>query len=224
MAAFDFRQRQKFYFCLFTPRPEGLWGLPIIQSSGYHGLFLGRRELHLVPRLRIRGVIPPLTNTSLWCGTWQFYLTDGIFRMPLNFMRHVINFWIRMGALERKLRTFKTSTIILCKRPASRFGRFIHGEKSLFIRWRRGCGLKIILSLCLNTKAWRCIGALVEKLHAAIYVCGKWDQFCEYLRRKYPSNSLLYSVETWTVLHYCFIISVSGFQKTLCQRTVRKLI
>jgi len=66
-----------FFFCS-PPRPDQLWCSPSLLSNGYRGLFprgkSGRgpkltTHLHPVPKLRMRGAIPPLSNTSSWCGS-----------------------------------------------------------------------------------------------------------------------------------------------------------
>jgi hypothetical protein len=57
--------------------PDKLWGPPSLLSNGYHGFFpcgksgLGMKlttHLHLVPRSRMHGAIPPLPNTPPWHG------------------------------------------------------------------------------------------------------------------------------------------------------------
>jgi hypothetical protein len=72
-----FDSRRGWEFFSSPPRPERLWSLPSLLSSGYHGLFpwvkSGRgvkltTHLHLVPRSRMRGTIPPLPSTSSWRG------------------------------------------------------------------------------------------------------------------------------------------------------------
>jgi hypothetical protein len=58
------------------PRPDLFWGPPRILFNGYQSLSLevnGRglkltTHLHLVPRSRMRGAIPPLPNTPPWRG------------------------------------------------------------------------------------------------------------------------------------------------------------
>jgi hypothetical protein len=68
------------YFWKFfssPPRPNRLWGPPSLLSNGYQGLLpreqSGRgvkltNHLHLVPRSRMHGAIPPFPNTPSWCG------------------------------------------------------------------------------------------------------------------------------------------------------------
>jgi hypothetical protein len=46
--------------------PDRLWGPPSLLSSGYWGILSPGDEadhLHLSPRLRMRGVIPPFPDT-----------------------------------------------------------------------------------------------------------------------------------------------------------------
>jgi len=81
-----------FFFCS-PPRPDQLWCSPSLLSNGYRGLFprgkSGRgpkltTHLHPVPKLRMRGAIPPLSNTSSWCGS---QLSTGItLLLPLPFL------------------------------------------------------------------------------------------------------------------------------------------
>jgi hypothetical protein len=68
------RARGEIFFSS-PPHPDRLWGPPNLLWNGYKGLFprgfSGRgvkltTHLHLVPRLRLHGVIPPLTFTSSW--------------------------------------------------------------------------------------------------------------------------------------------------------------
>jgi len=55
---------------------DRLWGLLNLLSNGYRGLFPPGKaagvwswplNLLLVPRLRMRGAMPPLPHTSSWC-------------------------------------------------------------------------------------------------------------------------------------------------------------
>jgi hypothetical protein len=64
-----FDSRWEWEFFSLPPRPERLWGPPSLLSNGYQGLCpwgqSGRgvkltTHLHLVPRLRMRGAVPPL--------------------------------------------------------------------------------------------------------------------------------------------------------------------
>jgi len=55
-----------------TSRPDLLWGPISLLSNSYRG-WSGRgvnltTHLHLVPRSRMHGAIPPLPNTSSWRG------------------------------------------------------------------------------------------------------------------------------------------------------------
>lgn len=71
--------------CLVVSSSQGtflhyhLCGPPILLSSGYLGLFLQGRSnynmklttyLHVVPRLRIHGDVPPVSHTSSWHGAY----------------------------------------------------------------------------------------------------------------------------------------------------------
>jgi hypothetical protein len=73
-------------FPVGAPSPDRLWGPPSLLSNGYLGIFLrdlgGRgvkltTHLHLVPKLRIRGAIPPLHHTSSWRGDASYVLLPG---------------------------------------------------------------------------------------------------------------------------------------------------
>jgi len=59
------------------PRPYHLWGRPSLLSNEYQGLFSGGKVavgvklityLHILPRSRMCGSIPPFPNTPSWCG------------------------------------------------------------------------------------------------------------------------------------------------------------
>jgi hypothetical protein len=76
-------------FFYLPPHPDRLWGPPSLLSNGYQGLFPWAwscrgvkvtTHLHLVPKSRIRGVIPPLPNTPSWHrGNFTFTLLWGQF-------------------------------------------------------------------------------------------------------------------------------------------------
>jgi len=55
------------FFSLRQPRPDHLWGPHILLRKGYRVTSLGVKltsHLHLVPRFRMHGVIPPLPHMS----------------------------------------------------------------------------------------------------------------------------------------------------------------
>jgi hypothetical protein len=62
------------FFSLRQPRPDHLWGPHILLRKGYRVTSLGVKltsHLHLVPRFRMHGVIPPLPHMSSETQ-WQF--------------------------------------------------------------------------------------------------------------------------------------------------------
>jgi len=72
---FPARAVKEFFFS--TSRPDRLWIPTSLLYNGNRGLFSREKSdwgvklttlLHLVPRLRMRGAIPPLPNTFSWRG------------------------------------------------------------------------------------------------------------------------------------------------------------
>jgi hypothetical protein len=76
------------------PRPLRLWGPPSLQSNGYRRLTI---HLHLVPKSRMRGAIPPLPLYVFmaWCFTSprdqkrkaDLFRVERLFTTPVRYVR-----------------------------------------------------------------------------------------------------------------------------------------
>jgi hypothetical protein len=91
-SGFDSRQGQKFFSS--PSRPDRLWSQPNLITKGYRrGLSSRDVKLithpHLAPRLRMRGNITPLPNTSSWHVA--SLSNQGVF-MAWYFVKHRYNF------------------------------------------------------------------------------------------------------------------------------------